>query len=67
MVRHRPGPGPVATSREMRFRALVRNCVGSIFLVLPVSGCSPIGPSVIPRDRTDYLVRCGLPERADPA
>jgi hypothetical protein len=57
MMRHRPGPGPIPACREasMRFRALVRNCFGSIVVLLPVFGCSPIGPSVIPRDRTDYL------------
>jgi hypothetical protein len=34
---------------------LVRNGVGSIALVLPIIGCSSMGPTVMARDRTEYL------------
>lgn len=37
-----------AMSRRMR-------CIGPALLLLPVIGCASIGPSVIPRDRTEYL------------
>ena len=49
----RPAPGRHGISGA--FPAFVRTCAGSIFLVLPVIGCSSIGPAIIPRDRTDYL------------
>ena len=33
----------------------VRHGLGPMLLLLPLIGCSSIGPAVIPRDRTDYL------------
>ena len=39
----------------MLLRGFMRTAFWPILAVLPVIGCSSLGPGVIPRDRTEYL------------